>query len=63
MRRSFVVNPALLEALTPEVRESLRRMAISRLVEHFGEGECGRGDGGEGDWVEQAGLIRCCCNN
>ena len=37
--RSFVVNPALLEALTPAVRESLRRMTIARLVEHFGEGE------------------------
>jgi hypothetical protein len=33
------VNPALLEALTPEVKESLRRKAIARLVEHFGEGE------------------------
>ncbi len=37
--RSFVANPALLEALTPAVREKLRRMAIARLVEHFGEGE------------------------
>jgi len=37
--RSFVVNPALLEALTPGVRESLRRMAVGRLIEHFGEGE------------------------
>ena len=37
--RSLVVNPALLEALTPAVRESLRRKAIARLVEHFGEGE------------------------
>ncbi|MGZ3642883.1 MAG: phospholipase D-like domain-containing protein [Ktedonobacteraceae bacterium] len=37
--RSFVVNPALLEALTPGVRESLRRKAIARLVEHFGEEE------------------------
>ena len=33
--RYFVVNPALLEAL----RESLRRKAIGRLVEHFGEDE------------------------
>ena len=41
--RSFVVNPALLEALTPEVRESLTRMAVRRLVEHFGEGE---------EWIE-----------
>ncbi|HXZ06147.1 MAG TPA: hypothetical protein VEH81_15040, partial [Ktedonobacteraceae bacterium] len=37
--RSFVVNPALLMALTPAIREKLRRMAIARLVEHFGEGE------------------------
>jgi hypothetical protein len=36
---SFVVNPALLEALTPGVRESLWRKAIARLVEHFGEEE------------------------
>ncbi len=37
--RSFVVNPALLEALTPAVREKLRRMAIARIAEHFGEEE------------------------
>ncbi len=37
--RYFVVNPALLEALTPTVRERLRRKAIGRLVEHFGEEE------------------------
>ena len=37
--RSFVVNPALIEALTPTVRESLRRKAIARLVAHFGEEE------------------------
>jgi hypothetical protein len=37
--RFFVVNPALLEALTPAVREKLRRMAIARLAEHFGERE------------------------
>src|SRR6266699_3433754 len=37
--RSFVVNPALIEGLTPVVRERLRRMAIGRLVEHFGEEE------------------------
>ena len=37
--RYFVVNPALLEALTPEVRESLRREAVGRLAEHFGEEE------------------------
>ncbi len=35
----FVVNPALLEALTPAVRESLRRKAVERLAEHFGEEE------------------------
>jgi HKD family nuclease len=35
--RYFVVNPALLEALTPRVKESLRRKAIGRLAEHFGE--------------------------
>jgi HKD family nuclease len=37
--RYFVVNPALLEALTPTVRESLRRKAVERLAEHFGEDE------------------------
>jgi hypothetical protein len=37
--RYFVVNPALLEALTPAVRESLRRKAIGRLAEHLGEDE------------------------
>jgi hypothetical protein len=37
--RYFVVNPALLEALTPMVRESLRRKAVGRLAEHFGEEE------------------------
>jgi HKD family nuclease len=37
--RYFVVNPALLEALTSAVRESLRRKAIGRLAEHFGEEE------------------------
>ena len=35
--RYFVVNPALLEALTPTVRESLRKKAIERMVGHFGE--------------------------
>jgi hypothetical protein len=34
--RYFVVNPALLEALTPTVRESLWRKGIGRLVEHLG---------------------------
>jgi len=37
--RYFVVNPALLEALTPPVRERLRRKAIERISEHFGEDE------------------------
>jgi hypothetical protein len=37
--RYFVLNPALLEALTPAVRDSLRRKAVGRLVEHFGEDE------------------------
>ena len=37
--RYFVVNPALLEALTPTVMESLRRKAVGRLAEHFGEEE------------------------
>jgi hypothetical protein len=37
--RYFVVNPALLEALTPAMRERLRRKTIGRLVEHFGEEE------------------------
>ena len=37
--RYFVVNPALLEALMPTVIESLRRKAIGRLAEHFGEDE------------------------
>lgn len=37
--RYFVVNPALIEALTPTVRESLRRIAVGRLAEHFGEEE------------------------
>ncbi|HYT43484.1 MAG TPA: hypothetical protein VEP90_14190, partial [Methylomirabilota bacterium] len=37
--RSFVVNPALIEGLTLGVTESLRRKAIERLGEHFGEEE------------------------
>jgi hypothetical protein len=37
--RYFVVNPALLEALTSQVRESLRKKAIERISEHFGEDE------------------------
>ena len=35
--RYFVVNPALLEALTPQVKERLRKRAVERLAEHFGE--------------------------
>jgi hypothetical protein len=35
----FVVNPALLEALTPSIRQSLRKKAVERLAEHFGEDE------------------------
>lgn len=31
----FVVNPALLTALTVDVREKLREMAVGRIVEHF----------------------------
>jgi HKD family nuclease len=37
--RYFVVNPALLEVLTPASKESLRKKAIERLAEHFGEDE------------------------
>lgn len=37
--RYFVVNPALLEALTPQVKERLRKRAVERLAEHFGEEE------------------------
>jgi HKD family nuclease len=33
----FIVNPALLAALTPQYREQLRTLAIRRLAEHFGE--------------------------
>jgi phosphoenolpyruvate-protein kinase (PTS system EI component) len=35
----FVVNPALLEALTQAIRESLRKKAIERMAGHFGEDE------------------------
>jgi hypothetical protein len=37
--RYFIVNPALLEALTPTVREGLRKKAIERMAGHFGEDE------------------------
>ena len=33
----FVVNPALLEALTPSNQADLRSYAIRRLAEHFNE--------------------------
>lgn len=35
----FVINPALLTALTPSVKQSLRSLAIRRIAEHFGEDE------------------------
>jgi hypothetical protein len=35
--RYFAINPALLEALTPTVREVLRKKAVERLAGHFGE--------------------------
>jgi HKD family nuclease len=35
----FIVNPALLEALTPTTIERLRKRAIQRIAEHFGEDE------------------------
>jgi hypothetical protein len=31
----LLVSPAILEALTPEYREELHSIAISRLAEHF----------------------------
>ncbi|WP_052887494.1 phospholipase D-like domain-containing protein [Thermogemmatispora carboxidivorans] len=33
----YIVNPALMRALTPDVRARLRELAIQRLVQHFGE--------------------------
>ncbi len=33
----FIINPALLEALTPSHVEELRSIAIRRLSEYFGE--------------------------
>jgi hypothetical protein len=47
--RYFVVNPALLGALTPRVREGLRRKAIERLVEHLGRRGWWRGRLGRGN--------------
>lgn len=35
----FVINLALLQALTPEIKKSLRMKAIERMAEHFGEDE------------------------
>ncbi len=37
--RYFIVNPALLEALTTTAIERLRKRAIQRIAEHFGEDE------------------------
>jgi len=37
--RNFVVNPALLPAMTPSVKHELRSIAIRRLAEHFGDDE------------------------
>ncbi|WP_376794343.1 phospholipase D-like domain-containing protein [Thermogemmatispora sp.] len=33
----YSVNPALMKALTPEVRVQLRELAIQRLAQHYGE--------------------------
>ncbi|MBX5451651.1 phospholipase D-like domain-containing protein [Thermogemmatispora sp.] len=33
----YIVNPALVQALTPEARARLRELAIQRLAQHFGE--------------------------
>ena len=35
----FVVNPALLEALTPALKQKLYSLAIRRLADHFGNEE------------------------
>jgi HKD family nuclease len=35
----YIVNPALLAALTLSLRDELRRIAVQRLAEHFGESE------------------------
>lgn len=35
----FIVNPALLVGLTPTVKEYLRKKAIERMRQHFGEDE------------------------
>ncbi len=37
--RYFVVNLALLEALTPTVKEGLRKKAVESVAGHFGEDE------------------------
>jgi hypothetical protein len=37
--RYFVVKPALLEALTPMVKEGLRKKAVESVAGHFGEDE------------------------
>ena len=33
----FIVNPALLAALTPASKQMLRAITIQRIAEHFGE--------------------------
>jgi HKD family nuclease len=35
----FIVNPALLTAITPSLKQELRALAIQRIAEHFGEDE------------------------
>lgn len=35
----FIINPALLVSLTPTVKEHLRKKAIERMRQHFGEDE------------------------
>ena len=37
----FILNPALLAALTPASKQMLRAIAIKRIAEHFGEDEPG----------------------
>ncbi len=37
--RYFVVNPALLEALTPSLKLDLSALAIRRMADHFGDDE------------------------
>ncbi|MEO6891220.1 MAG: hypothetical protein ABI324_19720 [Ktedonobacteraceae bacterium] len=37
--QSFIVNAALLAALSPANKQALRELAIRRLAAHFGEDE------------------------